>query len=80
MGTSIKDILDGNSFAEPEEIRIIKNYVFEHFQSECGVSVSSQSIIIKVSSSALAGTLRMYLQDLQKKCKTDKKLVIRIGR
>jgi len=80
MGSSIKDILQGNSYAEPEEIRIIKNYVFENFNSSANVKIGSNSITILVTSAALANTLRMYLIDIKKKCNTDKKLVIRIGR
>lgn len=80
MGSSIKDILQGNSYAEPEEIRIIKNYVFENFQSSVNVKIGSNSITILVTSAALANTLRMYLIDIKKKCNTDKKLIIRIGR
>ncbi len=80
MGSSIKDILQGNSYAEPEEIRIIKNYVFENFQSPVNVKIGSNSITILVTSAALANTLRMYLIDIKKKCNTEKKLIIRIGR
>ncbi len=80
MGASIKDIIDGNTFAEPQEIRIIKNYVFENFKSSCNVKIGPKTITIIVASSALAGTLRMYLGEIKKKCNTDKKLHIRIGR
>ena len=80
MGTSIKDILGGNTFAEPEEIRIIKNYMFEHFQSGCSVKITANTITIFTGSSALAGALRPHLIDLQKRCNTDKKLLIRIGK
>lgn len=80
MGSSIKDILDGNTFAEPEEIRIIKNYIHEHFRENAGVKIGPATIVIRVRSSAFAGTLRMYLTDIKKACKTDKKLIIRIGR
>ncbi len=79
MGSSIKDILDGNTFAEPEEIRIIKNYVHEHFREKVGVKIGSTTITIRVRGAAFAGTLRMYLNDIRKACKTDKKLIIRIG-
>ena len=80
MGTSIKDILGGNTFAEPEEIRLIKNYVFEHYTSDVGVKINKDSIVIITTSSALANTLRMELLELKKLCKTDKKLLVRIGR
>lgn len=80
MGTSIKDILGGNTFAEPEEIRLIKNYVFEHYTSDVGVKINKDSIVIMTTSSALANTLRMELLELKKLCKTDKKLLVRIGR
>lgn len=80
MTNSIADIIGGKSFAEPEEIRIIKNYIFEHYQANAGVTVNEKTITIKVTSSALANTLRFELRDLQQKCKTDKKLLLRIGR
>jgi hypothetical protein len=80
MGTSIKDIISGNSFSEPEEIRVIKNYVFENFQSTVNVKVGPKTITIITTSSALASTLRMYLLELKKKCNTNKRLVVRIGR
>ncbi len=80
MGNSIKDILDSNSYAEPEEIRIIKNYVFENYQSKAKVKIGHQQITILVTSSALANTLRMELLELKKLCKTDKRLFVRIGR
>jgi hypothetical protein len=80
MGNSIKDILNSNSYSEPEEIRIIKNYIFENYQSNSRVKIGHQQITILVTSSALANTLRMELLELKKLCNTDKKLLIRIGR
>lgn len=80
MTKSIKDILSGTSFSEPEEIRIIKNYITEHYQSESTVTIRQKDIVITVGSGALASTLRSQLRDLQTLCNTDKKLIIRIGK
>ena len=79
MTNSIKDILGGSKFSEPEEIRIIKNFVFENYQSDCTVTMKPKVIVINVSSGALAGTLRTRLLELHKLCKTDKRLSVRIG-
>lgn len=79
MTNSIKDILGSNTFSEPEEIRIIKNFIFENYQSDCVVTIKPKVIMIRVSSGALAGTLRGRLLELHKLCKTDKRLAIKIG-
>ena len=79
MTNSIKDILGSADFSEPDEIRIIKNFVFENYQSDCTVTIKPKVIIISVSSGALAGTLRTSLLELHKLCKTDKRLSVKIG-
>lgn len=79
MAQSIKNILGGNTFSEPEEIRIIKNFVQEHYQSEAQVTVRKTDILIGVRSAALASALRPQLFELKERCKTDKRLVLRIG-
>lgn len=64
---------------EPEEFKVIKDYVRNKYNSQVGLKQNEKSIIISAPSAALAGTLRMDLNKLQKELKSDKKLVIRIG-
>ena len=71
--------MGGRTPKEPEEIRIIKNFVQDKFKSKSGVTVQDRQIIITVQGAALAGTLRMHLHELKKLCKTQKRLVIRIN-
>jgi hypothetical protein len=78
MTTPIKDLLDKYKYAEPPEIQIIKDYLREHFQAEATITVQPRTIIISVSSAALAGALRSQLHQLQELCGNDKRLVIRI--
>jgi hypothetical protein len=79
MTYSLGDIIKSHNFSEPEEIRIIKNFVQEHFKSSVSVSVQKSHIIIEVPNAALAGTLRLHSHQLAKACQTDKRLVIRIS-
>ena len=80
MTDSLADIFGQQRFEEPPEIGIIKDFISEKFQSTAGVTVQTHQIVIGVSSAGLAGTLRMYLHELQELCQTEKRLVIRIGR
>ncbi len=79
MTQSIKDILGGTGFSEPDEIRIIKNYIKEHYQSNAQITIRKSDIVITVNSAALASTLRPELYTIKKLCNTDKKLILRIG-
>lgn len=76
---SIKELLSRRDDSEPAEIRLLKAYVRQHFQSEVGVLVQPRQIIIRAPHAALAGTLRLHSRQLAEACGTDKRLVIRIG-
>jgi hypothetical protein len=76
---SINSILLNKNFDEPPEITAIKAYVERRFKSEVSVKIGPNAIIISTRSAALAGTLRMYIRDLQEASGTDKKLILRIG-
>ncbi len=79
MADSIKDLLNNRDFAQPDEIQHIKTFVKNKFNETPAVKISPNSIIITVSSSSLAGALRMHLYDISQELKTTKKLLIRIG-
>jgi len=79
MTQSLNDLL-ANKFDEPPEIAIIKNYVQRHFKTAVGVTLHDTQIVINAPGAALAATLRMHIHDLKQELKTDKRLVIRIGR
>lgn len=79
MSDSIADLLSKRDFDEPPEVRIIKDYVRKQFNVEVSVTIQQQYILIGVSSSALAGALRMHLHDLKKLTVSNKRLVIRIA-
>jgi hypothetical protein len=80
MTNSLKDILSGRAKSnEPPEFPIIRSYVIKHFQITPKISISNKYIIIAVPNSAVAGSLRLSLHELKESCKTDKRLMIRIG-
>lgn len=79
MADSIQDLLAGRYDAQPPEIQIIKDFVREEFNQDVAVTIRDHQIIIQTRSSALAGALRPHLYELAKRCKTKKRLVIRIG-
>jgi hypothetical protein len=79
MTDSLADLLKKRQHNEPPEISVIKQFLNDRFQATGTITIRDKQIIIGVSSAALAGTLRMHLHELQELCKTDKRLVIRIG-
>lgn len=79
MSDSLGDILARRDLDEPAEVRLIKDYVRQHFKSEVGVTLGPRQIIISAPNAALAGTLRLHSRRMVEVCQTDKRLVIRIG-
>lgn len=79
MTDSIGDLLPKKRYDEPPEIGIIKKYVSEQYEVVPSVSVHDKQIVIGVPNSALAGSLRMQLHELQKLCQTNKRLVLHIS-
>ncbi len=79
MSDSIADLLSKRDFEEPPEVRIIKDFIRKQFDVDVSVAIQQQQIIIGVTSSALAGALRMHLHEIQRLLVSDKKLVIRIS-
>lgn len=77
----MKSILQRRSDGEPPEVATVKQFILEKFNAASSVRLTKNQIIISVKSAALAGTLRMETQELQKRLKTGPKvrLVIRIG-
>jgi hypothetical protein len=75
---SLQSILSDKDFDEPPEIASIKKYVQAEFGIRVGVAVRDQTIIISVSSSALANTLRLRSPELKRRCQIDKRLSYRI--
>ena len=76
---SLNTILLNKNFDEPPEILAIKSYVERHFKAQVNIKLAPNAIIIITGSAALAGTLRMYLRDIQSAAGTKKKLVLRVG-
>ena len=77
MSESLKDILNRRSKSEPYEISVVKEFVKRRFNEDVNVSLTKTQIIINTRSSALAGTLRLNIFELQNTLKSDKKLIIR---
>lgn len=76
---SLQAILLDKNWDEPPEIMAIKDFVRKRFNAPVKVALSNNDIVILARSAALAGTLRMHIADIRKVCKTNRKLVIRIG-
>lgn len=79
MSESLKSILMRRDSGEPEESGAIKQFILERFNSPCKVIVSKNQIVIVVNSSALAGTIRMHILEINKLIKSKRKLIIRIS-
>ena len=75
---SLEDLLKGRRADEPPEITLIKQYVQDEFQESVEVMVRDKDIVINVSSSSLANTLRLRIPAIKELCQTNKRLVFRI--
>ena len=80
MAESIESLLKKRDYSEPEEISIIRDYVFKKYGEVPGLKIAGDKIIISVPNAALAGALRMDLHKLSKKIKSKHQLMIQIRR
>jgi hypothetical protein len=85
---SLFTILSDRLPDEPPEIKIVKQYIREHFRENALVAADKTSITVTVRSSALAGTLRTRTSAIGKELEkalgksssgSAKRLIFRIG-
>lgn len=79
MSDSLASLLQNRLPDEPPEFAPIRQYIKKQFGITPTLSVNRSNIVITVPSASLAGSLRLQLFDLEQYCKTERKLVIRIG-
>ncbi len=70
MSQSMGDLLGKRNFAEPPEIKQIKDFVQAEIGITPNVSITIESYVIRVSSAAAAGALRTKLFLLQEQLDT----------
>jgi len=77
---SIADMLKNRNVPqEPEDSRLLKAYVQEHYRVMPKIALSEHHLTLIVPNAALAGTLRMELPRILKECRITRKLHIRIS-
>lgn len=72
---SLSDILLRKDFDEPAESKLLKKYIRDTYQAESSITIKEKQIIIEVSNSSLANTLRLQVPKLKKLLATDKSFV-----
>jgi len=77
MSSSLGDILGNRKSAEPPEFTEIRRFIRERFGSDCRLQLQNGQIVIIVAGSALAGSIKLELHELEER--TGKKLRLRIG-
>lgn len=65
MTNDIRDILSNKQFNEPEEFKVIRDFVQDKFQEKVDLKLQNKTIVIGVKGSALAGELQLCLHDLK---------------
>lgn len=75
---SLQKIIAGRLPEEPPEIKAIKSYVHDNFQTDVEVMVRPKEIIISSNSAALNNTLRLRITELKKLCRPDKRFIFRL--
>lgn len=73
---NISDLLAGRNLSEPPESKIVKDFVLKKYNEVVSVKVELNKIVILVKNSALAGSIRMNIPEIQKACDTKKRIVI----
>ena len=73
----IKKILEHKTIREPDDFKIIKEFVSNQIGYEPRLEAQKKHIIIYIPNAADAGELRYHLHTLQKKIEL--KLMIKIG-
>ena len=76
---SLFDILSNKDFTPPDEVGLIKKYVFGKYNQDVNVAINAREIIVSSRSAGLISTLRNNSPALIKAAKTDKKISFRIG-
>ena len=76
---SLQDIMSQRSFAPPDEMAVVKDYVQRRYKRDCSVRLEHGTLIISVRGSALAATLQLERNTLIEACNIKQKLVIRAG-
>ena len=77
---NLSDLLSQKDLREPPETKIIKDYVLNKYEENVGVKIDNNKITILVKNSALAGSLRMDIPNIQIACGTSKRVVIYLGK
>ncbi len=74
----IKNILAEKKFDEPSSVEAVKKYIRDNLNTDVSVSISKNSLMVIVKSSALASQIRLRQFDISQKCDlSGLKLVIR---
>lgn len=76
---SLDEVLRRFQPDEPKEVSAIKRYIEAEFQSSASVAVKGDTVVVTVSSAALANILRLRMSALQKAAKTTRRIVLRIA-
>jgi hypothetical protein len=75
----IAEILGRRRIEEPDEIKVIKNYIFKKFETEVKISIKNNSLIISSPRSALINELRLGSRQLADECNVSRKIIFKIG-
>jgi hypothetical protein len=75
---SLNSILGDKNFDKPTEIDELKRFIRDNYQSESEILIRGHRIIISVSSSALANSLRLRMPEIKRELKIERDLSFRI--
>lgn len=76
---NLQDLLGNNTFAEPPQIKAIKDYVQTQYESACTVTVTPHMYMLAVPSASLAGNLQLERTEISRICGLDKPLRVQVG-
>ncbi|MDQ3093630.1 MAG: hypothetical protein M3Q70_00425 [bacterium] len=76
---NLQDLMSNSSFIEPPQVKAIRDYVKQQYETDCSVNVTPRSYVLAVPSASLASNLQLEKQQIESDCNLDKPLRIRFG-
>ena len=76
---NLQDLLSNNNFAEPVQVKALKEYIRLQYETSCDVAVTPRLYVLSVASASLASNLQLERNQIAQQCNLDKPLRIRVG-
>jgi hypothetical protein len=76
----IANILRRSNIKQPDEIKRVKNYIYEKYTKSVNVTVKQEALVVSANSASLVNDLRLNANNIIEACGLeDKKIIFKIS-